>query len=72
MATCFVAAPFPNAMLTGGAVPSTTTLEGLPHSPAPVSRGETIVDAIFIIAVVGLYAVTHWIVRALSRLGGME
>jgi hypothetical protein len=30
------------------------------------------VDAIFIIAVIALYAVTHWIVRALSRLGGVE
>jgi hypothetical protein len=29
-------------------------------------------DAIFIITVVALYAVTHWIVRALSRLGGVE
>jgi hypothetical protein len=30
------------------------------------------VDAIFIIGIVALYAVTHWIVRALSRLGGVE
>jgi hypothetical protein len=30
------------------------------------------VDAIFIIAVVALYAVTHWIVWALSRLGNVE
>ena len=30
------------------------------------------VDAIFIIAVIVLYALTHWIVRALSRLGGIE
>jgi hypothetical protein len=29
-------------------------------------------DAIFIIALIALYAVTHWIVRALSRLGGVE
>jgi hypothetical protein len=29
-------------------------------------------DAIFIVAVVALYAVTHWIVRALARLGGVE
>jgi hypothetical protein len=72
MATCCVAAPFPNVTLTGGAVPCTGTLEGLPLSPAPVSRGETIVDAIFIIAVVALFAVTYWIVRALSRLGGVE
>jgi hypothetical protein len=33
---------------------------------------DTSVDAIFIIGVVALYAVTHWIVRALSRLGGIE
>jgi hypothetical protein len=30
------------------------------------------VDFIFIIAVVALYAVTHWVVRALSLLGGLE
>jgi hypothetical protein len=30
------------------------------------------VDVIFIITVVALYAVTHWIVRAFSRLGGLE
>jgi len=29
-------------------------------------------DAIFIIVVIALYAVTHWIIRALSRLGGVE
>jgi hypothetical protein len=29
-------------------------------------------DAIFIIGVIALYALTHWIVRALSRLGGVE
>jgi hypothetical protein len=29
-------------------------------------------DAIFIITVVALYALTYWIVRALSRLGGVE
>lgn len=30
------------------------------------------VDAIFIIGVIALYAVTHWVVRAISRLGGVE
>jgi hypothetical protein len=30
------------------------------------------VDAVFIIAVVALFAMTYWIVRALSRLGGVE
>jgi hypothetical protein len=29
-------------------------------------------DAIFIITVVALYALTYWIVRAFSRLGGVE
>ena len=29
-------------------------------------------DAVFIFGVIALYAVTHWIVRALSRLGGVE
>jgi hypothetical protein len=30
------------------------------------------VDAIFIIGVIALYAVTHWIASALARLGGVE
>jgi hypothetical protein len=29
-------------------------------------------DVIFIIAVVALYTLTHWIAYALSRLGGVE
>jgi hypothetical protein len=29
-------------------------------------------DAVFIIVVIALYAVTHWIVRALSRLGSVQ
>lgn len=29
-------------------------------------------DVIFIISIVVLYALTHWIVRALSRLGDVE
>jgi hypothetical protein len=35
-------------------------------------RGEPAVDVIFIITVIALYAVTHWVVGALSRLGGLE
>jgi hypothetical protein len=30
------------------------------------------VDVIFLITLVALYALTHWIVRALSRLGEVE
>jgi hypothetical protein len=30
------------------------------------------VDVIFIITVIALYAVTHWIAYSLSRLGGVE
>jgi len=30
------------------------------------------VDVIFIITVVALYALTHWIASALARLGGVE
>jgi hypothetical protein len=30
------------------------------------------VDVIFIITIVALYTLTHWIVRALSRLGDVE
>ncbi len=29
-------------------------------------------DVIFILLILGLYAVTHWLVWALSRLGGLE
>jgi hypothetical protein len=29
-------------------------------------------DALFILVIVALYAVTHWLVRAVSRLGGVE
>lgn len=38
----------------------------------PMWARTVFVDAIFIIAVIVLYALTHWIVRALSRLGGIE
>jgi hypothetical protein len=30
------------------------------------------VDVIFIITVIALYALTHWIAYALARLGGVE
>ncbi len=29
-------------------------------------------DGLFILIIAALYAVTHWLVRALSRLGGLE
>ncbi len=29
-------------------------------------------DGIFLLTLVGLYAVTHWLTWALSRLGGVE
>jgi len=29
-------------------------------------------DAIFILIILALYAVTHWLVRAVGRLGGGE
>jgi hypothetical protein len=29
-------------------------------------------DAIFLLAIAVLYAMTHWLVRVLSRLGGVE
>ena len=29
-------------------------------------------DAIFLLIIGALYAVTHWVVRAISRLGGIE
>jgi hypothetical protein len=44
----------------------------VPAVPCRSFRGGPTVDVIFIITVVALYAVTHWIVRALSRLGGLE
>jgi hypothetical protein len=29
-------------------------------------------DAVFIAILIGLYAVTHWVAWAISRLGGVE
>lgn len=29
-------------------------------------------DAIFILIIIGLYTATHWVVAAVSRLGGVE
>jgi hypothetical protein len=29
-------------------------------------------DAIFILIIIGLYAATHWLAVAVSRLGGVE
>jgi hypothetical protein len=30
------------------------------------------VDVVFILVIAVLYAATHWLIRAISRLGGME
>jgi hypothetical protein len=29
-------------------------------------------DAVFVVIIIGLYAVTHWVAWAISRLGGVE
>lgn len=29
-------------------------------------------DAVFIIVVIAIWAVTHWLVRAVARIGGVE
>jgi len=29
-------------------------------------------DILFVLIIAGLYAVTHWLIRALSRLGELE
>ncbi len=29
-------------------------------------------DALFVLIIIGLYAATHWLVTAVSRLGGVE
>jgi hypothetical protein len=29
-------------------------------------------DLVFILIIIALYAATHWLIRALSRLGGVE
>jgi hypothetical protein len=29
-------------------------------------------DAVFVLAIIGLYVVTHWLVKAISRVGGGE
>jgi len=40
-------------------------------SPPPLNDSREIgVDIVFILIIAGLYAVSHWIARAISRLGG--
>ncbi len=29
-------------------------------------------DAVFLIVVIAIWAVTHWLIRAVSRIGGVE
>ena len=29
-------------------------------------------DAVFILVVIAIWAVTHWLIRAVSRIGGVE
>jgi hypothetical protein len=29
-------------------------------------------DAVFVLTIIGLYAATHWLAAAVSRLGGVE
>jgi hypothetical protein len=29
-------------------------------------------DAVFIIVVIAIWAVTHWLIRAVARIGGVE
>jgi hypothetical protein len=29
-------------------------------------------DSVFIVVILALYALTHWVTRAISRLGGIE
>ena len=36
-----------------------------------MSKG-AVVDIVFILIIVALYGVTHWLIWALSRLGGVE
>jgi hypothetical protein len=31
-----------------------------------------VLDGVFVLGIAALYAVTHWLVQALSRLGGVE
>jgi hypothetical protein len=38
----------------------------------PEDKGDPPVDLIFILAVVALYAATHWLIVAVSRLGDLE
>jgi hypothetical protein len=39
--------------------------------PAAVD-GKRLVDFVFILGLIVLYAVTHWLIGAISRLGGIE
>ena len=37
-----------------------------------ISEGGSTMDIVFILIIVALYAGTHWLIWALSRLGGVE
>jgi hypothetical protein len=38
----------------------------------PFAEVKNTMDVIFILLIIGLYAVTHWVTAAISRLGGVE
>jgi hypothetical protein len=51
---------------------ATLTLRSLNFAAINGQRGIPVMDVIFVLLILGLYAVTHWLIWALSRLGGLE
>jgi hypothetical protein len=46
--------------------------EAVPAAVAQSLPGRSGVDIVFILVIAGLYAVSHWVAWAISRLGGLE
>jgi hypothetical protein len=38
----------------------------------PLNPEDASMDVVFVLIIVALYAVTHWVTWAISRLGGLE
>jgi hypothetical protein len=63
--------PFPHGALTQRCS-RFSDHAGVPVTANPPAQQEPAVDVVFILIIVGLYAGTHWLISALSRLGGVE
>ena len=60
---CGAPSTYPNSALT----PPRLECAALQTNPEDASM-----DVVFVLIIVALYAVTHWVTWAISRLGGLE